>query len=80
VTTPVTTTVNCSSLLHAEPRSERPTASYQLHAMPCRNRGCEGRICAGHPLCPACVAEVRAGRTWWIGTAEAVDVVLVATL
>jgi hypothetical protein len=67
----------CTSTLHTEPR---PGASYRLHAMPCHHRACEGRICAGHPLCPTCVAEVRADRTTWLGTTEAVEVVLVATL
>jgi hypothetical protein len=70
----------CACTLHPEPRPERPAAGYVLHAMPCHHRGCEGRICAGHPLCPACVAAVRADRTTWLGTTEAVEVVLVATL
>jgi hypothetical protein len=69
----------CASTRHSEPRPERP-ADYVLHAMPCHHRGCEGRICVGHPLCPACVAAVWADRTTWLGTTEAVEVVLVATL
>jgi hypothetical protein len=73
-------TARCASTLHTEPRPERPTASYQLHAMPCHYQACEGPICAGHLLCPACVAEVRADRTTWLGTTEAVEVVLVVTL
>lgn len=77
--TPVTTTVNCSSLLHGVPASDRPAAGYLLHAMPCHSWGCEGRICVGHALCPACVAAIRAERIVW-STTEAVDVVRVATL
>jgi hypothetical protein len=72
-------TAHCSSTLHPEPRPDRPAAVYRLHAMPCHNPGCEGRICAGHSLCPECVAEIRADRTMWPGTTEPVEVVLVAT-
>jgi hypothetical protein len=72
-------TDRCSCTLHPEPRPDRPAAVYRLHAMPCHNPGCEGRICAGHLVCPACVAVIRADHTVWAGTGEDVEVVLVAT-
>lgn len=69
----------CACTLHGVPRPDRPAAGYLLHAMPCHSKGCEGRICAGHPMCPACVAAIRADRTVWTSTGEDVEVLLVAT-
>jgi hypothetical protein len=64
----------CTSTLHTEPEPDLPAAVYRVYAEPCHHQACKGLSCGGHPLCPACVAEIRAARTEWTATAETVEV------
>jgi hypothetical protein len=70
---------HCTSTLHTG-HAPAPAAVYRLYAVSCQHPVCAGQTCAGHPLCPACVTEVRAARTEWTGTAEGVRVARVRSL